>query len=119
MGVAIAGVAYVRVNGNQLPLKGNFTVSPSSVERSGIAGQDGVHGYQELPRVPFIEGDLSTRPEVSFETLERIVDETVTAELVNGKTYVLRSAWCKSAFEINTHDGMSRVRFEGLSCDEI
>ena len=27
-----------------------------------IAGQDGVHGYQELPRVPYIEGDLSTMP---------------------------------------------------------
>jgi hypothetical protein len=119
MGVPVAGTAYCKVDGAQLALKGSFTVSPSAVDRTGIAGQDGVHGYQELPRVPFIEGDISTLPGVSVEDLEQITDATVTAELLNGSVYVLRSAWCKSAFEINTHDGQYRVRFEGVSCDEI
>lgn len=119
MGVAIAGTAFLKVDGNQYPLKGSFTVSPSPVERSGIAGQDFVHGFQELPRIPFIEGDVSTVPEISLEDIDAITDATVTAELKNGKTYVLRNAWCKSALEINTADGQFRVRFEGYQCDEI
>ena len=58
----IAGTATIKVDGNMYPLKGNLTVSGSPLERTGIAGQDYVHGYQELPRVPYIECDLSTCP---------------------------------------------------------
>jgi hypothetical protein len=119
MAQRFAGIAYVKVDGSQLPLRGNFTVSPSKLERAGIAGQDGVHGYSELPRVPFIEGDVSLTPEVSIEDLDDITDATVTAELANGKTYVLSEAWTKSAFELNTHDGIVRVRFEGMACNEL
>ncbi len=119
MGVAVAGTAFLKVDGDQYPLKGSFTVSPSAVERSGIAGQDYVHGYAEVPRVPFIEGDISSRPEISLEDLELVRNATVTAELINGKTYVLRNAWCRSAIELNTRDGQFRARFEGEACDEI
>jgi len=115
----IAGIAFMKVNGQQYPLRGNFTVSPSQFERAGIAGQDYVHGYSELPRVPWIEGDVSLVPEFSIEQLDVITNATVTAELANGHNYVLREAWCKSALELNTHDGQVRVRFEGISCDEI
>lgn len=115
----IAGIAYVKVDGRQYPLRGSFTVSPSPTERNGIAGQDYVHGYSEMPRVPYIEGDISTTQEVSEEMLSAIEDATITAELANGKVYVLRNAWTKSAHEINTKDGQIRVRWEGLSCDEL
>ena len=119
MGQRFAGIAFLKVDGDLYPLRGNFTVSPSAVERTGIAGQDYVHGYQELPRVPFIEGDVSTVQELSVEFVESIVNSTVTAELANGKTYVLREAWTKAAFELNTREGQFRVRFEGVTCDEI
>jgi hypothetical protein len=119
MAPRIAGIAFLTVDGTQLALKGNFTVSPSPVERTMIAGQDGVHGYQELPRVPYIEGDVSTLPEISTEFLEGVIDATITAELVNGRTYVLRNAWCKGPIDINTADGQFRVRFEGVDGDEI
>lgn len=115
----IAGVAYLKVDGEQYPLRGNLTVSPSPLERAGIAGQDGVHGYAENPRVPFIEGDVSLDPRLSLEAVGRITNATITAELANGHTYVLREAWCVDKFELNTHDGQVRVRFEGVTCDEI
>jgi hypothetical protein len=115
----IAGVAFLKVDGNQYPLRGNFTVSPSAVDRTGIAGQDYVHGYSELPRVPFIEGDVSLVPQLSMDSIEAVVNATVTAELANGNNYVLKEAWCKSALELNTHDGLVRVRFEGTTCTEI
>src|SRR5215831_7667194 len=119
MAQRIAGIAYLKVDGDLYPLRGNFTVSPSPTERAGIAGQDYVHGYSELPRVPYIEGDVSLVHELSMEDVSTIVNSTVTAELANDKTYVLREAWCRSAFELNTREGQTRVRFEGVSCDEI
>lgn len=119
MSQRIAGTAFLKVDGSIYPLRGNFTVSPSALERAGISGQDFVHGFSEMPRVPFIEGDVSLVPELSMDVVESIINSTVTAELANGKVYVLREAWCRSALELNTREGQTRIRFEGVSCDEI
>lgn len=119
MAQRIGGVLKISYDGNQIPAKGSFTVSPSSVEREGVAGQDYVHGYTEKPRVPFIKGELSTRAEVSLEDLLAITNATVTADLANGKSYVLTEAWTKGAFEINTSEGSFEVEFQGTDCQEI
>jgi Phage tail tube protein len=118
MAQRFAGVALINVDGQQLALRGNFTVSASPVERTMLAGQDRVHGYQELPRVPYIEGDISTVRDQSLETLDRQTNVTVVAQLANGKQYTLSGATCKAALENNTRDGQVRVRWEGLWCDE-
>ena len=119
MAQRFAGIAFLMVNGNQLSLRGNFTVSPSPIERTMIAGQDGVHGYQELPRVPYIEGDISTVPGLNLTDLDGQTDVTVVAQLANGKQYTLASAACKAGLEANTRDGQARVRWEGLWCEEM
>jgi hypothetical protein len=119
MAPRIAGVAFLKVDGQQYPLRGNFMVSPTAVERAGIAGQDYVHGYSELPRVPFIEGDVSLLPDLMMDSVEAIVSGTVTAELANGHIYTLQEAWCKGAYDLNTHDGLTRIRFEGTKCTEM
>ena len=119
MAQKFAGIAFLQVGGNQLRLRGNFTVSPSPVERTMIAGQDGVHGYQELPRVPFIEGDISTTPDMRLESLDGMTDVNVVAQLANGWQYSLIGATCKAALEANSRDGQVRVRWEGLWCEEI
>lgn len=129
MSPRIAGVAYLKVNADQtqnvsgpirqLPLRGNFTVSPSTYEKAMLAGQDYVHGYSEVPRVPFIEGDVSLIPELSVVDVANMLNITVTAELANGRVYTLTEAVCTAAFELNARDGLMRVRFEGKWCDEF
>jgi hypothetical protein len=119
MAQRIAGIAFLKVDGSLYPLRGNFTISPSALERAGIAGQDYIHGYSELPRLPVISGDVSLVPDLSMDDVEAVVQATVTAELANGKTYVLREAWCTSALELNSREGQVRITFQGVSCDEI
>ena len=118
MAVRIAGIAYLSVNGNHLSLRGNFMVAPTFVERTMLAGQDGVHGYQELPRVPYIEGDISTMPDLNIMDLANQVNVTVVAQLANQKQYTLNQAVCKAGLELNTRDGQTRVRWEGITCQE-
>jgi Phage tail tube protein len=118
MAQRIAGIAFLTVDGTQLALRGNFTVSPSPVERTMLAGQDGVHGYQELPRVPYIEGDISTMPGFYLEDLLQETDSTVVAQLANRMQYTLTGGTCKGGFENNTRDGQVRVRWEGVTCQE-
>ncbi len=115
----IGGVASITIDGQQYMLRGNMKVSPSTVKREGIAGQDYVHGYTEMPVVPGIDGDFSTPPGLSLQALENVVDSTVVAQLANGKTYVLTDAWTESAFEIETSEGKFSAKFQGLTCEEI
>jgi uncharacterized protein YlzI (FlbEa/FlbD family) len=119
MAQRVAGIAFLKRNGEQLPLRGNFTVHVTVTERTGIAGQDGIHGFSENPRVPAIEGDVTLTADISIEDLQTSNEDTVTAELANGKTYVLREAWLAGLQELNTGEGMVRLRWEGMSIDEF
>lgn len=58
-------------------------------------------------------------PGMYLETLEAQVDVTVVAQLANGMQYTLTSATCKSGFEENARDGQVRIRWEGLTCQEV
>ncbi|WP_267355629.1 MULTISPECIES: phage tail tube protein [unclassified Methylobacterium] len=115
----IGGTAFLKAGGKQYDLRGSFIVSPSSVKREGVAGQDGPHGFIETPRLPFIKGDLSTTAGLTIAELDAMTDVTVTAELNNGKAYVLSSAWTESAHEIDTAAGKVGVVWTGLACDEL
>lgn len=115
----IGGVLSLRVDGKQYEARGNFQVTPGKVKRTGVAGQDGVHGYIEEPIVPSIKGDISIGNQLSLEALEAITDATVQVQLANGRTYVLTDAWTTAAFSIDAHDGKVEVTFEGFDCQEI
>ena len=114
-----AGVAYWSVDGAQLAVRGNLEVMPSRYERTGIAGQDRVHGYSELPVVPYVAGDVSTLEGTSVENIDAVTNSTITVEAANGTVFVLRNAWRAERSTVNTRDGQFHVRFEGMSCVEF
>jgi hypothetical protein len=111
----IAGVAYLTAGTTQMRLRGNFTVSHSMVERTMLAGQDGIHGYQELPRVPFMEADISTTPDFDITALDGQVGVTVLAQLADGWYFQMTDAICKAGLEQTTRDGQVKVRWEGIN----
>jgi hypothetical protein len=91
----------------------------AAVVRVAISLRTTGHGYQELPRVPYIEGDISALPGISLEDILLQTDVTVVAQLANQMQYSLTGATVKGGFEENTRDGQFRVRWEGLACEEI
>jgi hypothetical protein len=91
----------------------------AAVVRVAISLRTIGHGYQELPRVPYIEGDISAMPGLSLEDILLQTDVTVVAQLANQMQYSLTGATVKGGFEENTRDGQFRVRWEGLACEEI
>ena len=116
---AIAGTAYVKVDGEQYTLGGSFSVSPATVIREGVTGLSGPAGWTETPRVPFVEGDGLTTEGFSAKKLEGIRNATVTVELVSGRTYVLNEAWQAGDITIDTAAGTVSLRFEGMNCVEM
>lgn len=115
----IAGVAYLKVNGRQVALSGKWTTNLSiNGKREAIVGQDGVHGYKEMPTAPKFSGDACYTRDASIEELRNIDDATITLELANGKIHLLRNAWCSDEIELNTEDASFKLTFEGISGEE-
>ena len=115
----IGGVIALRVDGVTYEARGAFQVTPSRVKRTGVAGQDFVHGYIEEPVVPQIKGDISIGNFLSVEELDDITDATVQVKLANDRLYVLTDAWSVAGSVIDAHDGKVGVTFEGLTCQEM
>src|SRR5262245_18771182 len=117
--VKIGGVAYLKVDGYQYMLRGDLTITPGRFSREGIAGQDGIHGYTETPTIPKIAATITDTAGLSIDQLWNVVCSTVTAELSNGKVYILRDAWVSAVDPLNTSEGSIAVTFQGMACQEL
>lgn len=114
-----AGIIFFKVGGTQYDAKGSFSYNLGAHQREGIVGSDGIHGFRETPRVPFIEGEITDREALNLRGLLDVEDTTVTLELGNQKVIVLRNAWFAGEGTGQTEEGNIGVRFEGLSAEEI
>ncbi len=107
-------IKFTTASGNtgQVAVRGSWTISPSRTEKEGIAGQDYVHGFKEVPRVPFMEGDASYLADVDIQAIDEGEDFTVIGTLANGHRYMGSDGWRAEATEIESEDGKFKLRFE-------
>lgn len=113
------GIIFLKINGEIYSAKGNFTYNLGKPKRDAIVGSDAIHGYKEVPQIPFIEGEVTDNPTVDLEALVLAENATVTLELANGKVISLRQAWYAGEGTGNTDEGNIGVRFEAISGEEI
>jgi hypothetical protein len=107
----IAGEAYLDApRRRQIILRGEFDISPSTVERVQIG--DSVVGYVTLPRVPYIEVIVST---INTGKLPKEF-RSIVVRLCNGKTYAMQAPTLRT--ELFDRRG-ALLRFEGTHCQEI
>lgn len=115
----VGGLLTIAVNGQRLLVRGNWTYSIGESTRETITGADGPHGYKEMPRASFIEGEITDRQDVDMRALARTSGATVTGQLANGKVIALRDAWAAGDWVGNTEEGNVTVRFEGASLEIV
>ena len=115
---ALGGIIRLAYNGKQLQAKGNFEYDLGEPVATGVAGADAVHGYTEEIVIPMIEGVITDSADLDLAELASIRTATVTLELNNGKTVVLREAWWASGSKGSTEAGEIPCKFEGKSGDE-
>jgi len=115
----IGGTIALKVNGDIYFAKGNFTYNLGKPKREGVIGADTVHGYKETPQIPFVEGEITDRNELSLEDLVTLDEATITLELANGKVITLSEAWYAGDGTGNTEEGNIACRFEGMSAEEV
>lgn len=121
MAERISGVCFLKVDGEQVPLKGSFAYGLGAPSREGLLGPDGIHGFKEMPTVPFIEGQITNTYAIDLVALSAVTDATLTLELANGKVVALRNSWITNpdGLKGDTEEGAVDVRFEGLSAEEV
>lgn len=115
----IGGIISFKVGGRQLNAKGNFTYNLGKEKREAVIGTDKVHGYKATPQPAFIEGEITDNVSLDLAALVETDGETVTLDLANGKSIVLRKAWYAGEGTGNTEEGNISVRFEAAEGEEI
>lgn len=114
-----AGTVFVKVDARQFDAKGNFTYNLGGEKKTAIVGADRVHGFSAMPQASFIEGAITDASNLDVAAMMAVEDATVTLELANGKTVLLRNAWFASEGNITTEQGEIAVRWEGMSAEEL
>lgn len=116
---AIAGTAYIKINGEQKTLAGSWKVSPTKIIKTGVTGLSGIAGHTETHRVPYMDGSFIDAGSLSIAELEALDNATITLELTNGKTYLGRGMYLAGEPEHDLSNGEVSVRFEGTEISEM
>lgn len=116
----LAGVASVTIDGQAYSIAGEGTYRPSGSSRQSLTGQDGYHGYSEMPQPGRISWQGRDSGAVNIAALNEAIDATVVLSLANGKTIIGRNMVRvgEQAIEVNTTDATFTVEFEGPDVSE-
>ncbi len=114
-----AGLIQLKINGETLDAKGNFSYNLGAPKREPIVGSDGVHGYREVPQVSFIEGAITDRGTLDVSQLVRGKDLTVTLTLGNDKMITLNDAWYSAEGTGSSDEGEIAVKWDAFSAEEV
>lgn len=114
----LAGVCYVTIDGVNYMAAGDFAYKVSGVKRETLNGQDGTHGYKEMPIQGAISGTLRDSGGLSLADINGLTSATVVLELANGKTVIGRNMWTVDEQENKTSEGTIDIKLEGPSVTE-
>ncbi len=115
----LAGIASILIDGTAFNVVGDLVWSPSKLKRETLVGQDGVHGYSEMPLQGHIACTLRDAGSISVLAFNSMTNSTVQVVQANGKTIVGTGMWCVDPQEVKTQEGSFEVRFEGDNVQEI
>lgn len=115
----IAGWAYITIDGVSYSVAGEGTYRVSKSKRETLMGQDGVHGYSEMPTAGKISWKGRDSGTLNIGRLNEAADVTVVLSLANGKTVIARNAWrTGDPIEVNSEDATFTVEFDSPDVTE-
>jgi hypothetical protein len=114
MGKRIAGTCYIKVDGDQLEVKGGVEIAGMPVTREAVMSTAGVAGFKETVRVPSVKLTAIVGANFPLKKLQEGTDMTVTSELANGMAHTLSSAFLVGDPSIKAEDGEIDLEFNGV-----
>lgn len=108
----VAGICYIKVDGEQLELKASMEAPLMQVKNETVMASAGVAGRKETPVTPYIKGKFVFTKK--FPTQKLSGDNlTVTAEFANGKVYTLSQGYVVGDVPVNGEEGEVELEFNG------
>lgn len=111
------GIAYIHMNGKELPTKEGAQLTPGGVSRDPVVGSR-VYGFQETPKEARVSCTIAQKPGVSLFTIKDLVDGTIVFECDTGEKFMLANAWCAGNCTL-TSKGDIAAEFIAVECKEI
>lgn len=121
MSTAIAGYLSATIDGQSYNVAGEGTYRVSAGgKRESAMGQDGYHGFTQMPIAGKISFKGRDTAAVSISALSSFAGGTIVLALANGKTIIGRNMVRigDAPIEVNTEDGTFPVDFEGPEVTE-
>lgn len=113
------GIAYLKIDGVQQELSGNWTYRPSFEKKTAVKAHSGVVGFKGEWMEPYLEGEFINSQKLDLQKLINLENSTITLVEPTGKTFILSEAWYAGEGTGSTEEGKIAVRFEGKNGEEI
>lgn len=113
MAKRVAGICYIKVDGEQLEVSGGVECPIVDLKRETVMGLSGPAGLKETALEPYIKLNAIFMPTFPLSTIQTNTDMTITAELANGKVYTLSGAFVKGEPAAKGDDGTVELEFGG------
>jgi hypothetical protein len=113
MAKRVAGICYIKVDGEQLEVSGGIECPLLEAKREAVMGLSGVAGFKETAVAPFIKVSAVFTPDFPLDALQNNTEMTITAELANGKVYTLSGGFLVGEPSVKAEDGTTELEFNG------
>jgi hypothetical protein len=113
------GTLFFKLNGQQYDLAGTFTIFLGGQVNTPVSGPDGVHGYKTKYAPPMWNTELQDGDAVLLAALQGLGGITLTAELDNGKTYLMINAFQTGEANLDVVETKIKCDFSGTQCTEL
>lgn len=117
MAKRVAGICFIKCDGEQLEVKGSVECPLSDLQREPVMGLAGHAGFKETAIAPYVKVSCIFVPEFPVAKLRENTDMTITAELANGKVYTLSGAYLQGEITIKGDEGEVELNFAGKKGD--
>lgn len=113
MAKRVAGICYIKVDGEQLTVEGGVECPLMDVNRETVMAVDAPAGFKETAIAPYVKLSAIFVAAFPLDKLRENTEMTVTAELANGKVYTLSGAYLVGETPVKGSDGMIDLEFNG------
>ena len=114
MGQKVAGICYVKADDQMFTIQGSVEVPFTTTVRTPMESLANDQGhYSETQIAPFVRLTAVNDPDMDQEKIASATNLTVTAELANGKTYVLTQAYLAQETTVSGDEGTVPLEFRG------
>lgn len=113
MAKRVAGICYIKVDGEQLEVEGGVECPLNDVVRETVMGLAGPAGFKETALAQYVKVSTIFVEGFPVAKLREGTDMTITAELANGKVYTLSGAYLIGETAVKGDEGKVELEFNG------